>query len=228
MRQNEKIQRVSSVATTFLVLAAGLVAKAGAASITVVNQRGEPLQHAVVTATRAGAAIRRPPADDKTIAQLNQQFLPRVTVLPRGARVAFPNRDTTQHHVYSFSEPKQFEIELYKGDNPEPVVFDTPGIVALGCNIHDWMLGYVYVTTDEFFAVSDADGTVELALSLHALGDLTVWHPAATALAPRTMTASTLVADSGGPAILVVPTRTDDPLAFEIDSLQLLFREGGQ
>ncbi|MEX0706982.1 MAG: hypothetical protein WD078_03390 [Woeseia sp.] len=228
MRRNDRIQRVSGAAAASLVLAAGLVAIAGAASITVVDQSGEPLQHAVVTAIRAGDTARPAPVNDRTIAQLNQQFLPRVTVLPSGARVAFPNRDTTQHHVYSFSKPKPFEIELYKGDNPEPVVFDTPGIVALGCNIHDWMLGYVYVTTDEYFAVSAADGTLELDVSLHELGNLTVWHPAATELAPRTIAAASLASDAGGPLILVVPTRADDPLAFEIDPLQLLFGEGAQ
>lgn len=228
MQRNDKIQPVSGAAAAFLVLAAGMVVNAGATTITVVDQSGEPLQHAVVTAVRAGDTARPSPAEDSTIAQLNQQFLPRVTVLPRGARVAFPNRDTTQHHVYSFSEPKRFEIELYKGENPDPVVFDTPGIVALGCNIHDWMLGYVFVTTDEFFAVSAADGTLKLDATLQELGDLTVWHPAATELAPRTITASMLAAEAGGPAILVVPTRADDPLAFEIDPLQLLFREGAQ
>lgn len=228
MRRKDKIQRVSGAAVALLVLAAGLAAQAGAASLTVVDQRGDPLQHAVVTAVRAGGTTRPAPASDRTIAQFDQQFLPRVTVLPRGARVSFPNRDTTQHHVYSFSEPKRFEIELYKGDNPDPVVFDTPGIVALGCNIHDWMLGYVYVTTDEFFAVSAADGTVELDASLHELGDLTVWHPAANELAPRTIARVTLSAEAGGPAVVMVPTRADDPLEFEIDPLQLLFREGAQ
>ena len=77
-----------------------------------------------------------------------------------GTSVAFPNSDNIRHHVYSFSLAKRFELRLYQGTQSAPVVFDSPGVVVLGCNIHDWMVGYIYVTDDSRFAVSDEHGRV--------------------------------------------------------------------
>lgn len=82
-----------------------------------------------------------------------------------GTRVTFPNRDNIRHHVYSFSSAKKFELPLYIGTPAAPVVFDKPGVVALGCNIHDWMLAYIYVLTTPHFAKTAADGKARLGWS---------------------------------------------------------------
>ena len=76
--------------------------------------------------------------------------------------VSFPNRDNIRHHVYSFSSPKKFELPLYIGTPAAPVLFDKPGVVALGSNIHDWMLAYIYVVTTPYFAKTAADGKARL------------------------------------------------------------------
>ena len=75
-----------------------------------------------------------------------------------GTAVSFPNNDDIRHHVYSFSEAKKFELPLYKGVPAEPVVFDQAGTVVLGCNIHDWMLAYVYVVDTPWRLVTDEKG----------------------------------------------------------------------
>jgi hypothetical protein len=62
------------------------------------------------------------------------------------------------HHVYSFSPTKPFELGLYKGNVYPPVVFDKPGIVVVGCNIHDSMLGYIRVVETPHFAVTNQQG----------------------------------------------------------------------
>ena len=90
--------------------------------------------------------------------------LPRVTVVTVGTPVVFPNSDNVRHQEYSFSPAKRFELPLYSGKPAAPVVFNTAGVVELGCNIHDWMVGYVYVTNDPRFAVSDAQGRLSLDL----------------------------------------------------------------
>ncbi len=66
------------------------------------------------------------------------------------------------HHVYSFSEAKTFELALYKGNAHPPLVFDRPGVVVLGCNIHDSMLGYILVVDTPHFASTDAAGALSL------------------------------------------------------------------
>ena len=93
--------------------------------------------------------------------QVNRQFVPHVLPVQIGTAVKFPNSDDIQHHVYSFSAAKKFELPLYKGTPANPVVFDTPGVVTLGCNIHDKMNGYNDVLDTPFFEKSEASGRVE-------------------------------------------------------------------
>jgi plastocyanin len=153
------------------VLAAiGAAAQCGAATleVSVVDERGRPIENVAIYATGAqavgehgatGAALAAV-ADERT-AVMDQQglrFAPHVLVVQSGTEVAFPNSDTVSHHVYSFSEAKTFELPLYKGDVYEPVVFDRPGIVVVGCNIHDGMLGYVVVVDTPHFAVTNEHG----------------------------------------------------------------------
>jgi len=79
--------------------------------------------------------------------------------------------------VYSFSSPKRFELRLYEGTPTDPLLFDKPGVVVLGCNIHDWMLGYIYVTDDPWFAVTDAHGHLKIDQLPAGHYAATLWHP---------------------------------------------------
>ncbi|MDE3009260.1 MAG: methylamine utilization protein [Pseudomonadota bacterium] len=101
-------------------------------------------------------------ASGAVIDQVNRQFVPQVSVIETGAAVTFPNKDNIRHHVYSFSPAKPFELKLYSGRPANPVVFDHAGLVTLGCNIHDVMLGYVLVVDTPYHTVSQADGTAVL------------------------------------------------------------------
>jgi hypothetical protein len=57
------------------------------------------------------------------------------------------------------------------------VVFDKPGVVVLGCNIHDWMVGYIYVSETPFFAKTEADGTASLVDLPPGEYSVRLWHP---------------------------------------------------
>ena len=97
--------------------------------------------------------------------------------VPKGTRVNFPNLDRTRHHVYSFSEPKPFELKLYVGTPQEPVLFDKPGIVALGCNIHDYMQAFIYVSDSPHARVTDSEGQASFTGLPAGNYRLRVWHP---------------------------------------------------
>ena len=108
--------------------------------------------------------------------QVDKRFIPRISVVRTGTSVAFPNSDRIRHEVYSFSPTKTFTLKLYAGRTAPPVVFDRPGLVVLGCNIHDTMVGFVAVVDTPYFGRTDAKG--ELALSAPAgRYRLRVWHP---------------------------------------------------
>lgn len=108
--------------------------------------------------------------------QVNRRFVPHTLVVQQGTRVRFPNSDQVKHHVYSFSPAKTFELKLYSEIEVDPQVFDNPGVVELGCNIHDWMLAYVYVADTPFFAQTNAQGLAVLEAP-EGQFSLSVWHP---------------------------------------------------
>ena len=136
--------------------------------IAVVDAQGRPIEDVAVYATPAHAAVVAAHGSNVAAAlhaapkasmdQQNLQFVPHLIVVQTGTEVAFPNGDEVSHHVYSFSETKPFELPLYKGDEAPPQLFDRPGIVVLGCNIHDNMLGYVVVVDTPHFAKTDDQG----------------------------------------------------------------------
>ena len=152
-------------------------ARAAPVTVQLNDAKGRPVADGVVAFIPLGAPAQvTPPAAPLEIVQQGQEFIPRVTAVVVGTAVSFPNRDTVQHHVYSLSPPKKFELPLYAGEAKAPVVFDQPGVVALGCNIHDWMSAYVVVLTTPWFAQSGADGLATVAALPDGRSRIEVWH----------------------------------------------------
>ncbi len=130
-------------------------------TFTVTDASGKPFADAVVALFDGKSAALTTSANTK-IVQKNKQFNPGVTVVQTGTLIHFPNEDTVRHHVYSFSPAKKFELKLYSGVAANPVQFDQAGVVSLGCNIHDSMVGYIYVLDTPFFAKTDSQGQAVL------------------------------------------------------------------
>ncbi|MFP6801018.1 MAG: methylamine utilization protein [Pseudomonas sp.] len=148
-----------------------------------VDSQGQPLANAVLSLHSEVAPVVAPAT--AIMDQRSQQFAPTVLAVRSGTSVSFPNSDNIRHHVYSFSLAKRFELRLYQGTPSAPVIFDKPGVVVLGCNIHDWMLGYVYVTDDPWFAVSDAQGKLNLGQLPAGTYTASLWHPQAPDMLPQ-------------------------------------------
>ncbi|MEO8133274.1 MAG: methylamine utilization protein [Betaproteobacteria bacterium] len=138
---------------------------------------GAGVVDAVVYAVSAAASALSKPGLKVPIEQIDREFVPYVSVVQAGTVVIFPNRDPILHHVYSFSRAKNFEIKLYSGTSPSEILFDQPGVVTLGCNIHDWMIAYVLVVETPYFATTDAQGNAQLLNVPAGKYDLKVWHP---------------------------------------------------
>lgn len=178
-----------------VALLCGLLASVATAApgatleISVVDASGQPLADAAVyamPATGAAEARGRPTA---VIEQVDREFVPYVTVVQAGTAVTFPNRDAILHHVYSFSPAKPFEIKLYSGKSPTEIVFDKPGTVTLGCNIHDWMSAYVLVVGTPHFARTGAGGVARIPDVPAGAYELRAWHPhQRAAVAPHAAT----------------------------------------
>jgi len=160
------------------MLCLSATAQSGTLNVSVADQSGHAVEDAVVTASAADGRAARPAGDAQGVVdQINKTFVPYVTAARVGTLVRFPNSDNIHHHVYSFSPAKRFELPLYAGKSAPPVLFDKPGIVVMGCNIHDWMVGYVFVSDTPYFGKTEAKGSVQLRDLPAGEYLVRVWHP---------------------------------------------------
>lgn len=187
-------------------------------TVEVRGPEGRPLEHAVAALLSEVSDSDRPEA---VMDQRDRQFAPYVLAVRTNTLVRFPNSDDIRHHVYSFSPAKRFELRLYHGSTAEPVLFDQAGKVSLGCNIHDAMLGYIYVVDSQWYDVSDSDGRAVLADIPAGDYDLQIQHPR---LAEPLVQRISLAADDTLNETIVLETLGPDPRAREPESdLQRLF-----
>src|SRR5579863_2461046 len=166
----------SGLLLALLGMLAGAAADAATLVISVHTPDGRPLQGAVVTALPLdGSAHKREPVK-AVMDQVNRAFVPDLLVIPVGSTVTFPNSDSVSHQIYSFSPAKRFQLPLYRGTPYPPVRFEQAGVVTLGCNIHDEMVGYLVVTDAPYYGRTDAAGawSDELARGRYRI---TIWHP---------------------------------------------------
>lgn len=160
------------------ILAAMVIGPARAASlvVNVYKRDGKPLSGAVVTAEPEQAGVAPTPVK-AIMDQVDLTFVPDVLVIPVRSTVQFPNSDAVSHQVYSFSPARQFQLPLYRGKPYPPVQFNQPGVVTLGCNIHDNMLGYIVVTAAPWFGRADQHGEWTAQELPPGRFRVHVWHP---------------------------------------------------
>ena len=152
--------------------------RAGELTVTVIDPSGHGVADAVVVVAPAVPAVPSTPTSPVAIMdQRDRAFSPRILVVRVGTSVEFPNNDTVSHQVYSFSPAKKFQLPLYKGQLHPPVTFDRSGLVVLGCNIHDQMVGYIYVTDAPFFGMTDPAGTLRVPGLSAGEYRISVWSP---------------------------------------------------
>lgn len=161
---------------------------------------GQPLPGAAVAIEVKGRTGKTTTAKAE-MGQRDRQFTPQLLIVQTGTAVSFPNFDTVRHHVYSISPIKVIDIKLYSGTPAEPVVFDRPGVAALGCNIHDRMTANIVVVDTPTFARTDGAGqaTFDLPPGEHAVK---AWHAGQKSQALQSLRLD--VPANGGTAMLTL------------------------
>jgi len=210
--------RLGVAAIAFMAMAVAETAPGRAAAITatVTDEAGKPLPDAVVSVTATGD-VRIIPSTQLAAAEIDQRdetFVPSVVVIQPGGSVTFRNSDRTRHHIYSFSPIRQFEFVQKPDDLSPSVSFEVPGVAAIGCNIHDFMIAYVYVTDAPRAAVTDSRGRVEITDLPAGRFTATVWHPRLRTKAAPPSQSVTLESSSTMLAITISvlpPRRARDP-----------------
>lgn len=138
----------------------------------VVNQRYEIVTNAGILSTNPPLAVvylegdfpRSEHLPVQQMAQKDLEFAPSILPVQVGTRVEFPNYDSTYHNIFSFSPAKRFDLGRYRSDEkPIPsVVFDTPGLVTLRCDIHEHMRALILVLATPYFVMTQPNGRFRL------------------------------------------------------------------
>ena len=144
----------------------------------VVDRDGQPVADVAGYATRVdGQNQLQAPEASAVMDQIDKQFVPHLLIVQTGTPVRFPNSDTTAHQVYCFSHSNKFTLPMYKGEQYPPVTFEHSGVVIVGCNIHDQMLGYILVVDSTIFTKTDESGKGSLSLDRPEDYEISIWSP---------------------------------------------------
>jgi plastocyanin len=115
--------------------------------------------------------------DTRRISQRGASFEPHVLPIVVGTTVEWPNNDDIYHNVFSMSEARQFDLQLYKGNPPDKkITFDKPGRVDVFCSIHANMHCIVLVLENPCFAVADSRGRFAITNVPPGTYTLKGWH----------------------------------------------------
>jgi len=110
----------------------------------------------------SGDPPRSIPSRHYVMEQKNKHFKPHVMAVPVGATVDFPNNDPIFHNVFSNYDGQQFDVNLYRPNTSRKVVFKSPGIVRVFCNIHPTMSAVIAVLDTPWFDVTGVSGDFEI------------------------------------------------------------------
>lgn len=170
------MNRFRHAAVFMLFTCASALSTASGVAVQVSDTAGRPLSDTVVYVEVEGGGAPSKPLKGAEIEQKGLKFMPLVTVVQVGSRIEFPNNDKVRHHIYSFSAAHKFDQKLYSGTSATPQIFDKPGIVVLGCNIHDKMVAYIRVVETPYFGKTDGAGVVRIDVPAGAKYVLKAWH----------------------------------------------------
>lgn len=148
--------------------------------VTVTNPDGSPVDTLVVFAQPLDFDPPAQVAEKVEIAQLKWAFNPYMTVVQLQDEVAFTNKDDFTHHIYSVSGNNRFSFKLKAKDTHslQPKLAENRvAQIAMGCNIHDWMSGYILVVDTPYFGKSDDLGVTRLQLEQPGRYQVSLWHP---------------------------------------------------
>ncbi|MGH7814619.1 MAG: carboxypeptidase regulatory-like domain-containing protein [Candidatus Binataceae bacterium] len=94
-----------------------------------------------------------------TFDQKGCEYLPHVLAFEAGGTVNVVNPDGILHSIHAYSG----ETSLFNKAQPSfkhsiQEKVDKPGVLKITCDVHDWMIGWWYVTDTPHFAVTNAKG----------------------------------------------------------------------
>lgn len=117
------------------------------------------VKDAVVYLAKIDKGKAWPAAEAKpTLNNIKCVFEPRVQVI-RAGKLDVKNSDPVLHNTHGFyGKRTAFNLALPNKDQVIEVDLDREGTVRIECDAHGWMLGWVYVLENPYYAVTGEDG----------------------------------------------------------------------
>lgn len=85
-------------------------------------------------------------------------FVPRVVVVPVGGTVEFLNSDRLLHNVRGGGKENPPFNRAQPHARTISIVFKSPEILRVDCDLHSWMRGWIVVAEHPFYAVTNDEG----------------------------------------------------------------------
>jgi plastocyanin len=156
-----------------------VAASAGTISGKVSGVNGESVVYVEAIAGKTFPAPTAKPVID----QKGLMFAPHIVAVEQGTTVEFLNSDKVAHNVFWISVGGNKKLGHNLGTWPQgekrPFKFDNPGSIALLCNVHPEMSGYIVVSPTPYFAVSDKSGAYKIENVPDGSYSVTAWHEGA-------------------------------------------------
>lgn len=137
-----------------------------------------------------------PPSQRPVMGQQKLAFNPHILVVQQGTTVEFLNNDSVQHNVFwpsiSGNKKEGHNLGTWPKGDKRSFTFDRPGVVALLCNVHPEMSGYIIVSPTPYFSESDAQGNYKIDNIPDGKYNVVAWHEGA-----KQQTKSVEIAGSG-------------------------------
>lgn len=116
------------------------------------------------------------PKEPVVIDQRGCRFEPHVMAVPAGTTLRFLNSDGTNHNIHTYAKKNQNKNNNVSGGQNLDHKVDQAEVFEVKCDIHPWMKGYVFVTKDTHFAVTNVAGEFELKGVPDGAYKLSLWH----------------------------------------------------
>jgi len=162
-------------------LIAGLCIAASAGDIEgkVTGMKGQSVVYVDAIAGKTFPAPKEHPVMD----QKGLVFVPHIMAVQQGTTVEFLNSDNVQHNVFwtaiAGDKKAGHNLGTWPKGEKRPFTFDKVGVVALLCNVHPEMAGYIIVSPTPYFAETDDSGSYKIKDVPDGSYSVVVWHEGA-------------------------------------------------
>jgi hypothetical protein len=163
--------------TCFITAFAFMSQSVSALTVQVNDHKGKPLQDVIVYAEPLVEQSFEKTLKKVVISQKNKSFAPYISVAQTGNPLLFRNQDDITHHIYSASSSQKFAFLIRPDQEVEQPALTKSNEIVMGCNVHDWMSGYLLVLDTPYFSKTNNKGQANLDIQTDGRYIIVAWHP---------------------------------------------------